>query len=349
MISYQFPRQKVLCDERPYSRELLRNLLEMVYTCSPPLTGYLQIAGIGTDIHFLFFLKGTPYAAGRYQKNKPLGYSIQDFGRILASADDKAISITLCHTDPVLLKCMLLFLQIEPEIKAPTVLIDVELIVRQIRKEGANKIIALCRDKKISFFFFKAGKWALAYYSDLEFKRPEGMTIDEEIQLYAFQQPGELVEAFIFSDIPANTAEDVNLYDKDSLYELLTVGYLKNKRKEDKEVLPAAVESDKVPDVHQEPEFSSVVFIIESGPLLGKNIKVKLPCTIGRKDCNLILDDRMISRRHAELKLVKNKLVIEDLASRNGTRVNGEKITVMQLNPNDLITIGPINLRVSPA
>ena len=56
----------------------------------------------------------------------------------------------------------------------------------------------------------------------------------------------------------------------------------------------------------------------------------------------------MISRRHAELKIVGNKLVIEDLDSRNGTRVNGEKITVMRLDPNDLITIGPINLRVSP-
>jgi hypothetical protein len=349
MHSYQFPGQKVLCDEKPYSCELLRSLLEMVYTGSSPFTGYLKVAGIGSDLHFLFFLNGAPYAAGRYQKNKPVGYSIQDFGRILASADDKAIAITLCQTDPILLKCMLLFLQTEPDIKAPTSLIDIELIVRQIRKEGTNSIIALCRDNKISFFFFKAGKWALAYYSDMAFKRPEGMTIDEEIQLYAFQQPGELVEAFIFRDIPASTAEDANLYDKELLYELLTVGYLKNKRKEDKEGVPAtAVESDNVPDVHQKPELPSVVLIIESGALQGKSLTVELPCTIGRKDCNLILDDRMISRRHAELKLVKNKLVIEDLASRNGTRVNGEKITVMQLDPNDLITIGPINIRVSP-
>jgi hypothetical protein len=349
MFSYQFPRQKVLCDEKPFSRELLRSLLEMVYTGSPPFTGYLKVAGIGSDLHFLFFLKGAPYAAGRYQKNKPVGYSIQDFGRILATADDKAISITLCQTDPVLLKCMLLFLQTEPDIKAPTSLLDIERIVRHFGEEGDNGIIALCRDRKISFFF-KAGKRALAYYSDTAFKRPEGMSIDEEIQLYAFQKSGELVEAFFFRDIPASMAEDVNLFDKDMLYTLLTVGYLKNKRKEDKEVLPAtAVESGNVPDAHQKPESPSVVLIIESGPLQGKSFSVKLPCTIGRKDCNLILDDRMISRRHAELKLVRNKLVIEDLASRNGTRVNGEKITVMQLDPDDLITIGPINIRVSPA
>ena len=268
----------------------------------------------------------------------------------MASAADEAISVTLCQTDPILLKCMLLFLQIEPDIKAPTSLIDIERIVRQIGEEGANTIIALCRDKKISFFFFKAGKWALAYYSDMGFKRPEGMTIDEEIQLYAFQQPGELVQALIFRDMPASKAEDVNLYDKDLLYKLLTVGYLQNKRKGDKEVSTAtAVESDKVHAVHQIPDLPSVVLSIESGPLQGECFTVTLPCLIGRKSCDLVLDNSHISRRHAELKLVKNKLVIEDLASRNGTRVNGEKITVMQLDPNDLITIGPINLRVSPA
>ena len=350
MNCHQFPRQKVLCDEKPYSHELLRGLLDLVYTASPQFIGYLKVAGIGSDLHFLFFLKGAPYAAGRYSDDKPIGYSIRDFGRILASADDEAISATLCQTDPILLKCMLLFLQTEPDIKAPTSLIDIERIVQEIGEAGASALIALCRDKKISFFFFRAGKGALAYYSDMAFKRPEGMTIDEEIQLYAFQQPGELVQAFIFRDIPASKAEDANLYDKDLLYQLLTVGYLKNKRKEDKEVSPAtAVESDKVLAVHQKPNLSSVVLSIESGPLQGECFTVTLPCLIGRKDCDLILDDSHISRRHAEVKLVENKLVIEDLASRNGTRVNGEKITVMQLYPNDLITIGSINLRVSPA
>jgi pSer/pThr/pTyr-binding forkhead associated (FHA) protein len=73
-----------------------------------------------------------------------------------------------------------------------------------------------------------------------------------------------------------------------------------------------------------------------------------LPCTIGRKDCDLILDDRLISRRHAEIKIVDNKLVIEDLLSTNGTKVNGKFIKKKQLVPNDIISIGPSNLRFSP-
>ncbi|MBV5337591.1 MAG: FHA domain-containing protein, partial [Deltaproteobacteria bacterium] len=84
------------------------------------------------------------------------------------------------------------------------------------------------------------------------------------------------------------------------------------------------------------------------GALRGERFTVKLPCTIGRKNCDLILDDRLVSRRHAELKFIQNAVSIEDLESKNGTRVNGGKITSSQLLPNDLVSIGPINLRIMP-
>jgi pSer/pThr/pTyr-binding forkhead associated (FHA) protein len=47
--------------------------------------------------------------------------------------------------------------------------------------------------------------------------------------------------------------------------------------------------------------------------------------------------------------MVDNELILEDLASTNGTRVNGELVTRKLLVPNDLISIGPTNLRISPA
>jgi pSer/pThr/pTyr-binding forkhead associated (FHA) protein len=89
---------------------------------------------------------------------------------------------------------------------------------------------------------------------------------------------------------------------------------------------------------------------VESGPLQGERFSMALPCTIGRKDCDLILDDRLISRRHAEIKFDENnRLFIEDLASTNGTKVNGKLVKKKQLVPNDIISIGPANLRISPA
>jgi hypothetical protein len=375
MNSYQFPRQKVLCDEKPFSSELLNCLLEMAYADSPSFTGYLKITGIGSSLHFLFFFKGAPYAAGRLADGKPISYSIQEFGKHVASSADKTMSVTLCETDPVLLKSMLLFLQNEPDIKAPTSLIDIEFIVRQISEVGANAMIALCRDNKLNFFFFRDGKGALVYYSDMAFERPEGMTIDEEMQLYAFHQPGDRVQAFIFRNMVTTMAEDLNLLDRKSLYTLLTVGYLKNRRRGDTKISsdPDAPDPDVRPEkkrrgdieespvpamesikvlvnaLQKKPKLSSVALTVESGPLQGERFTVTLPCTIGRKNCDLMLDDLLISRRHAELKILRSKLVIEDLASKNGTRVNGETIIRKRLTPNDLISIGPVKLRVSPA
>ncbi len=367
--SYQFPRQKVLCDKQPFSNDLVHSLLEIIYAVTPQFTGYIQFSGDECSLLFLFFFNGAPYAAGRYADSKPDCYSIQELGRELAKSSRESLVVTLCETDPVLLKSMLLFLQEEPAVKAPTSLLDFEYIVRQIGEVGSNAMIALCHDQNINFFFFKGGKGALAHYADLAFEHPKEMTVDEEMQLYAFQ-PGDNVQAFIFRDMITTMAEDSSLLDKESIYNLLTIGhpknrrkraaeismmparYPKNRRKEDTKISPIyATESIEslVKALLPREKLPSVVISVESGPQQGGRFTVTLPCTIGRKDCDLILDDRLISRRHAELKIIENALVIEDLTSKNGTRVNGLTITRKCIIPNDLVTIGQSNLIISPA
>jgi hypothetical protein len=364
---YQFPQQKVLCDNKPFSKELLHSLLEMVYAASPTFTGYLKITDGGSSLYFLFFFNGAPYSAGRHADGKPVNYSIRDLGVHLAAVADETMSVTLCETDPILLKSMLLFLQEEPDIKAPTSLIDVEYIVRQISEVGLNAMIALCRDKKINFFFFKDGKGALAHYSDLSFERPKGMTVDEEMLLYAFQ-PGDKVQAYIFRDMLTTTADESDLLELDLLYKLLITGNSENRRRVNSKIssIPTGGNSKNrrrgdtkavsaidgvnalVEALRQKPKLPSIVISVKSGPMQGERFTVTLPCTIGRKDCDLILNDHRISRRHAELKVIENKLIIEDLGSTNGTKVNGEKVTIKRLIPKDLISIGPINLNISP-
>ena len=46
--------------------------------------------------------------------------------------------------------------------------------------------------------------------------------------------------------------------------------------------------------------------------------------TIGRSaDCDIVLDDRQVSRMHARIQWVKDHYEIEDLGSKNGTHLNG--------------------------
>ncbi len=58
-------------------------------------------------------------------------------------------------------------------------------------------------------------------------------------------------------------------------------------------------------------------------------------------DCVLRTDDPLVSRQHARLTVDSDQVKIEDLGSRNGVIVNGEKINqVTLLNPGDRIRIG---------
>lgn len=63
---------------------------------------------------------------------------------------------------------------------------------------------------------------------------------------------------------------------------------------------------------------------------------------IGRTpDCQLSLDDPLVSRRHAVLTVSGESAIIEDLGSRNGVLVNGTKIDKTQLLADgDVIKIG---------
>jgi pSer/pThr/pTyr-binding forkhead associated (FHA) protein len=63
---------------------------------------------------------------------------------------------------------------------------------------------------------------------------------------------------------------------------------------------------------------------------------------IGRAEtCELALDDPLASRQHAVLVTTANHVTLEDLGSRNGVLVNGERISGARvLAPGDTIVIG---------
>jgi hypothetical protein len=64
--------------------------------------------------------------------------------------------------------------------------------------------------------------------------------------------------------------------------------------------------------------------------------------TIGRsRDCEIVLDDTGVSRRHARLSPGRGRWEIEDLGSTNGVLVNGRAITGAQpLEPGDRLELG---------
>jgi hypothetical protein len=72
---------------------------------------------------------------------------------------------------------------------------------------------------------------------------------------------------------------------------------------------------------------------------------------IGRvNDADLLLLDEKISRKHAKISTHGGRIVIEDLASRNGTFVNGVQIsTTVELQEGDRIVVGSSTMQLVSA
>jgi pSer/pThr/pTyr-binding forkhead associated (FHA) protein len=74
----------------------------------------------------------------------------------------------------------------------------------------------------------------------------------------------------------------------------------------------------------------------------GPNILLDKPILLlGRHpECDIQIDSRKISRRHCCVAQVSDYLVVRDLGSTNGVRINGVRVTEGRLNAGDELTIG---------
>jgi hypothetical protein len=69
------------------------------------------------------------------------------------------------------------------------------------------------------------------------------------------------------------------------------------------------------------------------------------PLVIGRlPECGVVLADSNVSRRHAELRRAGDSVVLTDLGSTNGTRVNGAPIRERVLVSGDEVSVGSTRL-----
>lgn len=84
---------------------------------------------------------------------------------------------------------------------------------------------------------------------------------------------------------------------------------------------------------------------LDSGPsiLLDKPILL-----LGRHpECDIQIDSRKISRRHCCIAQVSDYLVVRDLGSTNGVRINGIRVIEGRLTAGDELTIGNTRYRVN--
>jgi hypothetical protein len=106
-------------------------------------------------------------------------------------------------------------------------------------------------------------------------------------------------------------------------------------------------------EIHRDPSLREVAEGPEGLPagslVLPDGSRVVLgtePVVIGRlPECTVVLSDPNVSRRHAEVRRQGNEVVVADLRSTNGTRVNGIPVHEKALADGDEISVGTTALR----
>jgi pSer/pThr/pTyr-binding forkhead associated (FHA) protein len=85
-----------------------------------------------------------------------------------------------------------------------------------------------------------------------------------------------------------------------------------------------------------------VTFQILEGVDKGRTFReLPTPVTIGREEGNVLrLNDERVSRFHAKIQFDNGEIILTDLESTNGTRVNGNVVQIRRLRPGDRVGIG---------
>ncbi|MGI9057969.1 MAG: FHA domain-containing protein [Ktedonobacteraceae bacterium] len=94
-----------------------------------------------------------------------------------------------------------------------------------------------------------------------------------------------------------------------------------------------------------------MLFVIRDGETVGQSFVLdRAMLTIGRgSECNVVINDVSISRRHAQVLRQANGNYVQDLGSRNGTKVNGEPLHAPHLlQAGDIVCVGSIRLEYKP-
>jgi len=90
--------------------------------------------------------------------------------------------------------------------------------------------------------------------------------------------------------------------------------------------------------------------VVLSGTAKGTSRAIGEKCRIGKApDNDLVLADDTVSRHHCELTRANDGVHVRDLASTNGTRVQGARVTEAVLQPGAVLKVGEVEIALRPS
>lgn len=109
----------------------------------------------------------------------------------------------------------------------------------------------------------------------------------------------------------------------------------------DEAVGEQTITGERVAEVVELPQDKKYSLAVLQGKESGRIFEIhKVRTTIGRADCDIVLDDPECSRQHASLEVLGARIAVHDLGSTNGTFVNGKPIERAELQNHNEFRIG---------
>jgi len=146
-------------------------------------------------------------------------------------------------------------------------------------------------------------------------------TIESQMLAYALQ-PGEPIKASIFRVTATIEDSDAMVLSQLEMFRLMR--------------------GENTQEIHGE----NLVLKVLYGPQKGEVLTGPVPCVLGRKDTDIVVNDPLVSKRHAVLQLVNGSLLLMDMNSTNGTFVNGSRIKQQAITQGDVIMLGETTMSV---
>lgn len=88
--------------------------------------------------------------------------------------------------------------------------------------------------------------------------------------------------------------------------------------------------------------------VLSRGQNLLREIPIRKPVMLVGRDplCDVVIDDIAVSKRHMKFELAGDEVYVEDLASKNGLRINGHAARRQAIHHLDVIEIGNHRMHV---
>src|SRR5262249_41987250 len=82
-----------------------------------------------------------------------------------------------------------------------------------------------------------------------------------------------------------------------------------------------------------------LIHIYPTGPAMGSRYSLDHnPTVLGREnDCQIVIEDESVSRRHASIQMEEDGYTVKDLQSTNGTFVNEARVSTQKLKDGDYL------------